>query len=353
MQFCGVCCLRIKLLKGFNIKFQKQKVMRTVAFSLLPAAVGGIYFFGWVSLAIVVLSVITCVITEWMFVKGKNGKVTEAVFVTAVLYALTLPPTLPFYMVIIGAIFGVTFGKMAFGGFGNNVFNPALVGRAFVYITFPIHMTNIWLPAANFSDFPGGFAAWKFSATNNDYLSAITSATPMTAFRDGATALPGYLQLFLGNINGQYEKLGEITFIGGGSIGETSVLLLLLGGLFIVIKKIANWKIVVSFFASFFIFQTILHLFIADKAAEPFFGLLSGGLVLGGFFMVTDPVSAARTGIGRWMYGMIIGILTVIIRSFSLFAGGLMFAILLANMFAPIIDYGVKSYQTFKTNRMK
>ncbi len=331
----------------FKLSFQKQKAMRTVVSALLPAVVGGVYFFGWISLAIVVLSIVTCVLTEWMFVRGKKGKVSEAVYVTAVLYALTLPPTLPFYMVIIGAVFGITFGKMAFGGFGNNVFNPALVGRAFVYITFPIQMTNSWLPAANFSDFPGGFAVWKFSAVT-DYLSAITSATPMSVFRDGAANLPNYWQLFLGNINGQYEKLGEITFIGGGSIGETSVLLLLVGGLYLVIKKIANWKIVASFFASFLVVQTIFHLLIPTKVAEPIFGLLSGGLVLGGFFMVTDPVSAAKTNQGRWLYGIIIGTLTVIIRSFSLFAGGLMFAILLANMFAPIIDYGVKNFQAAK-----
>jgi len=327
-----------------NFSFQKQKVMRTVVYSLMPATAGSVYFFGWRSLVIVLLSVISCVVTEWLFVRGKNGKISEAVFVTAVLYALTLPPTLPFYMVIIGAVFGITFGKMAFGGFGNNVFNPAIVGRAFVYITFPIHMTNKWFPAANFGDFPGGFLRWQFYSTT-DYLSAITTATPMSAFRDGASALPGYLQLFLGNVNGQYEKLGEITFIGGGSIGETSVLLLMIGGLYLIYKKIANWKIVVSFFASFIVIQTVFFLLVPAKAADPLFGLLSGGLILGGFFMVTDPVSAARTEPGRWIYGILIGLLTVIIRTFSLFAGGLMFAILLANMFAPIIDYGIKNYQ--------
>lgn len=329
---------------AFKIEFQKQKVMRTVVYSLMPAVLGGVYFFGWVSLAIVLLSVITCVLTEWLFVRGKNGKVTEAVFVTAVLYGLTLPPTLPFYMVIIGAIFGVTFGKMAFGGFGNNVFNPALVGRGFVYITFPIQMTNVWIPAANFSDFPAGFAAWKFSSVSNG-LSPVTSATPLSAFRDGATTLPGYLQLFLGNINGAFENLGETTRIGGGSIGETSALLIMLGGLYIVFKKVANWKLVVGFFATFIIFQTILHLIIPAKVASPFFGLFAGGVVFAGFYMVTDPVSAARTDLGRWIYAGMIAILTIVIRTFSLFAGGVMFAILLANMFGPLIDYGINSYK--------
>lgn len=329
---------------ALNIAFQKQKVMRTVVYSLLPAVLGSVYFFGWVSLAIVLISVVTCVLTEWLFVRGKNGKVTEAVFVTAVLYALTLPPTLPFYMVIIGAVFGITFGKMAFGGFGNNAFNPALVGRGFVYITFPIQMTNVWLPAANFSNFPGGFVAWKFSAVS-DGLSAITSATPLSAFRAGATTLPNYLQLFLGNINGTFQNLGETTLIGGGSIGETSAFLLMIGGLYIVIKKIANWKLVVSFFGTFILFQTLLHFLVPAKVPHPLFGLFAGGVVLAGIFMVTDPVSASRTEIGRWIYGAMIAILTIIIRAFSLFAGGVMFAILLANMFGPLIDYGINSYQ--------
>lgn len=328
----------------FKIPFQKQKPMRMVVYSLVPAAVAGIYFFGWRTLAVVLVSIITCVLTEWLFVRGKNGKVSEATLVTAVLYALTLPPTLPFWMVSIGAVFGITFGKMAFGGFGANVFNPALVGRAFVYITFPIQMTNIWIPAANFSDFPAGLTAWTFSAFEKS-ASMITSATPMSAFRDGATTLPNYFQLFLGNINGQFEKLGEITLIGGGSIGETSALVLILGGGYLLFKKVANWQVVASFFLSLVLFQAILYFFTNAPIANPLFGLLSGGVILGGFFMVTDPVSSAKTGPGRWFYGTMIGILTVIIRTYSLFAGGLMFAILLGNMFAPIIDYGVKNYQ--------
>ncbi|MBN1349636.1 RnfABCDGE type electron transport complex subunit D [candidate division KSB1 bacterium] len=328
-----------------NFTFQKQQPMRWVIIALTPAIVGAIYFFGWRSLVMAAISLMTCALTEWLFVRKKAGKITEAALVTALLYALTLPPTLPFYMVVLGAIFGIVFGKMAFGGFGNNVFNPALVGRAFVYITFPIHLTASWIPAANFTDFPGGFGRWLFSA-GDDAIAVITSATPLSAFRDGAaTALPNSWQLFLGNINGQFEKLGQLTFIGGGSIGETSALLLLLGGLFLVIKKIANWKIIVSFFASFLIFQTIFHLINPAKVPDPIFGLLSGGIVLAGFFMVTDPVSAARTEPGRWIYGSLIALLTIVIRSFSLFAGGVMFAILLANMFAPIIDYAIKNLQ--------
>ncbi|MCU0645586.1 MAG: RnfABCDGE type electron transport complex subunit D [bacterium] len=329
---------------ALKIEFMKQKVMRTVVYMLLPATIVAIFFFGWRSLMIVALSVISCVITEWLFVRSANGKVSEAVFVTAFLYALSLPPTLPLYMVVIGAVFAITFGKMAFGGFGSNVFNPAMVGRAFVYITFPIHMTNRWIPAANFSDFPGGFAAWQFHTTP-DYLSAITEATPQIAFKDGATTLPSYFQLLFGNINGQFERLGAPTLIGAGSMGEVSAILLIIGGLYLVYKKAANWRLVVSFFATFLIFDTILHLIMPAKVPNPLFGILAGSAILGGFFIVTDPISAPKTDIARYIYGSLIAIFTIVIKTFALFSGGLFFGVLLGNMFGPLIDYYVKNYQ--------
>lgn len=331
-------------LPGLRIEFLKQNAMRSVVNSLTPAIVGAIYFFGWRSLAIIVLSLITCVLTEWLFVRGKKpGKVSEAAFVTAILYALILPPTLPFYMVILGAAFGMIFGKMAFGGFGMNIFNPALVARAFVYITFPIHSTARWVPAAGFGDFPGGFFVWLYSP--KDAVSAITSATPLSAFRDGATTLPGLWQLFLGAINGQFDKLGEITSIGGGSIGETSVLLIALGGIYLLYKNIANRKIVASFFGAFLIFQAIFYLAVPGKVANPLFGLFAGGVVFGGFYMATDPISASRTEFGKIICPALIALLTILIRAFSLFAGGVMFAILLTNTFTPIIDYAINSIQ--------
>ena len=311
---------------------------------LFPAFIGSIFFFGWVSFIIVSLSVMTCVITEWLFVRGKDGKVSEAVFVTGMLFGLVLPPTIPLYMVVLGAVFAITFGKMAFGGFGANVFNPAMVGRAFVYITFPIHMTNRWVPAANFSDFPAGFAAWRFSPAVEG-ISAVTSATPSHAYRAGAETLPSLGQMLLGNINGTFERLGETIFIGGGSLGETSAILLMIGGLYLIFKKIAKWRLVVGFFLSYAIGQVVLHYIIPDLASGLLYGMLSGGAVLGGFFMVTDPVSAPKTKGAQWMYGIFIAAMTNIIRTFSLFAGGLMFSILLGNMFASLMDLGVKARQ--------
>lgn len=329
---------------AFKLEFMKQKVMRTVVYTLLPATIAAVFFFGWRSLAIVALSVISCVITEWLFVRNSNNKVSEAVLVTAFLYALSLPPTVPLYMVVMGAVFAITFGKMAFGGFGNNVFNPAMVGRAFVYITFPIQMTNRWIPAANFSDFPAGLAAWQFYTSPN-YLSAITEATPQIAYKEGAANLPTYFQLLFGNINGQFERLGETTLIGAGSMGEVSAILLLIGGLYLVYKKVANWRLVVSFFVTYFIFDVILHLIVPAKVPNPIFGLLAGSTMLGGFFIVTDPVSGPRNDRTRYIYGSLIAIFTIIIKSFALFSGGLTFGVLLGNMFGPLIDYGIKSYK--------
>lgn len=338
----------ITKISPFDIPFQKQNVMRTVVNSLWPVMIGAIYFFGWRTLAIVLISILTCVLTEWVFIRNrKPGKVSEAIFVTAILYGMILPPTIPFPMVILGAIFGVTFGKMAFGGFGMNVFNPALVARAFVYITFPIQSTAEWVPAAKFSQFPGGLLAWLYSPTP-DSVSAITSATSLSAFRDGANTLPSLWQLFFGNISGQFENLGQTTLIGGGSVGETSVFLIALGGIYIVYKQAANWKIVASFFGAFLVLQTLFHLADPGSVGSPLFGIFAGGVMFAGFYMLTDPVSAARTDTGRIIFGIMVALLTILIRGYSLFAGGVMFAVLLGNTFNPIIDYAVKQYQQAK-----
>lgn len=326
----------------FPITFQKQKIMRQVILVLILPLLASVFFYGWISLVIIGLAVLSCVLTEWMFVRVTTGKVTEAALVTGLLYGLILPPTIPFYMVVIGGIFGITFGKMAFGGFGANVFNPAMVARAFVYITFPIQMTNRWVAAADFSDFPAGFTTWKFWIVKYGHH-AVTTATPSHAAKGGTETLPNIIQLIFGNIHGQFEDLGEVMLIGGGSLGEGAAVLLILGGIYLLIKRIVNWRLVLSFFLTYFIFQTILHWIVPDQVFAPLFALFSGGAIFGGFFMVTDPVSAPKTHLGQFFYAGFIGVMAVLIRSFSLFAGGLMFAILLGNMFGPLMDMGVRS----------
>lgn len=333
-----------------SIEFLPQNMMRTVVNSLFPVLIGAIFCFGWRTLLITLISILSCVFTEWLFVRHqKPGKVSEAVFVTAILYAMILPPTIPVYMVILGAIFGVTFSKMAFGGFGMNVFNPALVARAFVYLTFPVHTTSRWIPAAQFADFPGGLATWLYTPTGQNGLSAMTSASPLSAFREGATTFPNLWQLFTGTIAGQFvNAAGETIAIGGGSVGETSALLLLLGGGYLLYKKVANWKIVTSFFGAFIIFQLIFHIMAPTKFPDVWFGLFSGGLMFGGLYMVTDPITASRTEWGKILCPALAAVLTIIIRAYALFAEGVMFAILLTNTFTPIIDYAITSIQKKK-----
>jgi Na+-transporting NADH:ubiquinone oxidoreductase subunit B len=336
----------------FSLTFQKQRPMRQVVTALLPAFLGSIYFFGWVSAGMVALSMVTCILTEWIFVRKSKGKVSEAVLVTAFLFALTLPPTVPFWMIALGGIFGVVFGKMAFGGFGANIFNPAMVARAFLYITFPVQMTNRWIPAAGLADFPGGFAAWRYAAGGN-VVDSITAATATHAYKAGAEVIPNTLSLFLGQINGQFQSMGAPTLIGGGSLGETSALLLILGGTFLLIRKVAKWRLVTGFFSVYLIFQSLLYYFLPQSVFDPVFAILSGGIMLGGFFMVTDPVSAAKTNAGQWIYSGLIAVLAILIRSFSLFAGGLMFAVLLGNMFASLIDVVVKGTKEVKTKEQR
>jgi Na+-transporting NADH:ubiquinone oxidoreductase subunit B len=221
-------------------------------------------------------------------------------------------------MAATGIVFGVVFGKMVFGGFGKNIFNPALVGRAFLYINFANPMTGRWIdPIPGYVSGFGRYAA-----------DAVSGATPMHAMKGGSDV--PFLNLLLGNTS--------------GCMGETCAVLLIAGGLYLLWTGTANPSIVVSCIASAALLQGIFHWSGLTGAIDPVRALLSGGMMLGAFFMATDPVSACNTGPGRWIYGALIGILTIVIRQFSVWAEGFMFAVLLANMFGPIIDYAVKEF---------
>ena len=297
---------------------QWQKPMKTVLLGLAPPAAASIYFFGWRSLFLLLVVNLAAFFTEFLFNRVYRQPVSSAVFVTGVLFALTLPPTIPYWMAALGVIFGVLFGKMVFGGFGRNIFNPAIVGRVFLYINFGGYMTGSAVWARPWSGFPGGFAESGFDT--------VTQATPMNA---AASAFPASLHdLFIGGVS--------------GSIGETSALLILAGGLFILWKKAADRRIVLSALTAFLAAQYVFYLF--GIAGDPLTALLSGGAMLGIFFMATDPVSACSTSAGKWIYGGLIGLLSVLIRLFASWPEGIMFAILLANMFGPIIDHTVKQY---------
>lgn len=317
------------------MNIQKQQAMRTVLYALAPLCLASIYFFGWRFLAVFVTVGIAGVLSEWIMAKRYKFKVTESVFVSCTLFALSLPPTIPLWIAALGIIFGIVFGKMIFGGFGRNIFNPAITARAFVYISFGVPMTaNFVGNATSLGFFPAGLGSWLSRADS------ISAATPLMTRNVPA------LDLLFG--------------FNSGSFGETSAILIILGGLYIIYKKSANWKIVVSSIVSFAVMQTIFWASGLQIASElglqavpsPLTALLSGSFLFGAFFMITDPVSAAQsTNTGRWIYGALFGILTVLIRTFSTWVEGVTFAILLANMFAPLLDTILKGMKAKKKNK--
>lgn len=309
------------------VKIQKQQAMRNVLIGLSPLILAAIYFFGWRFIAVYLVVGAAGLLSEWFMSKRYGYKITESLFVTATLFALSLPPTIPLWIAAVGIAFGVIFGKMVFGGFGRNIFNPAITARAFVYISFGVPMTAHFLsPQTAVSSFPAGFGVFSSAADS------VAAATPLI------TKSADHLSLLLGNV--------------AGSFGETSAVLILLGGLFIIYKKAANWKTVVSAVVAFLLFQTILWMTDTAQAADPLYALLSGSFIFAAFFMITDPVSSSQsTDIGRIIYGAAFGLLTVLIRIFSSWAEGVTFAILLVNMFAPLLDYLIKEAK--KKNKAK
>lgn len=311
----------------------KQKMMRTVMIALLPIIIASIYFFGWRSFVLILWTNLVGFLTEYIFEKKshkKVKKVSEAVFVSSTLLALTLPARTPLWIAAVGIIFGILFGKAVFGGFGRNIFNPALVGRAFIYVSFPEPLTIEWTKAA--SSFPGGFGTYLMDNVDN-----IAQATPMLLFRD------------IG------EKINFTKLLTGsgvsGSLGETSAILILLAAIYLIYKKVASWEIMAGVTIGFSGLSMILNLLGNNQIQDPLYGILTGGFLFGTVFMATDPISSPKTKEGKWIYGFLIGIITVIIRGYALFAGGMMFAIIISNTFAPMIDEVVRYIKKAKKEK--
>ncbi|MDO4778225.1 MAG: RnfABCDGE type electron transport complex subunit D [Tissierellia bacterium] len=316
--------------------FQKQKMMRTVLIALAPIIIYSVYLYGWRALALVAFNMLVATIVEYLSETKiyKRKKVTEAVLVTAVLFTLTLPPAIPFWISAVGISFGVFFGKMLFGGFGKNVFNPALVGRAFIYVNFPLHLTIYWNQAMNGTKLfngLGGFTHWL-----TPMIDDVSSATPMMAFRNLGESLNN-IQLLFGNIP--------------GAVGETSKVLILLAAAYLIYKKVASWEIMLANVVGFTALTLIFNLMGVSSIPNPIEGMLMGGFLFGAVFMATDPISAPKTKIAKWLYGILIGCVVVIIRGFALFSGGMMFAVLIGNTFGPIIDYVANKVKQNKKNK--
>ncbi|WP_099465104.1 RnfABCDGE type electron transport complex subunit D [Parabacteroides provencensis] len=293
-----------------------SKNMYGVLIALIPAFLVSLYFFGLGALIVTVTSVVSCLVFEYLiqkFLMKKEATLYDgSAILTGVLLAFNLPSNLPVWIIVIGALAAIGIGKMSFGGLGNNIFNPALVGRVFLLISFPAQMTT-W-PVAG-----------ELPMT---YTDAQTGATVLSLMNEGITQLPSYGNMLLGNM--------------GGSLGEVSAVALILGLFYMLWKKIITWHIPVSILATVFVFTGIMYLVNPLQYANPFVHLLSGGLLLGSIFMATDYVTSPMSKNGMLVYGVGIGILTTVIRLFGSYPEGMSFAILIMNAFTPLINSYIK-----------
>jgi Na+-transporting NADH:ubiquinone oxidoreductase subunit B len=299
-----------------------QKPMLRVCYALMPLVLASVYLYGWRSLVLTAFVLAVGTGAEALFTLKQGKPVTSAVFVTGLIFSLSLPPTIPFWIAGVGIAAGVVLGKMIFGGFGQNVFNPAMVGRCLIYITFPLHMTNRW--AEPFWGGWGGLIRWS------NPFDSLTMATPLVGLREGQAA--GWQDLFLGRTS--------------GSLGETSALLILCGGLYIISKKAASWRLAVSCLLGGTVCSLVLGTAGVNQVPSPLSTLLAGSFLFGAFFVVTEPVSGPKTKSGQWIYGTSIGALIVVLRAFSNFSEGVMFSVLILNAFVPLLDQSVRSIQS-------
>lgn len=293
-----------------------KRFMTMVIIALVPATVASVYFWGLRMLTVIAVSYIFGGLVEVAFAIVRKKEIHEGFLVTGLIFPLILPPTVPLWVVAVGVVFGVLFGKEVFGGTGRNIFNPAIVGRIFLSVAFPKLMSSNWqMP---FTSGLGGFLHYQ----NN--IDAVASATPLALLKNQGIATPYINMLF-----------GQST----GCIGETFRIGLIIGGLFLVFTRIIDWRIPLTYLSTILVFSGLNnYIFHNNNIAPPVFQLLSGGLLLGAFFMATDPVTSPFTKIGRWIQGVLLGLLTVLIRSFSGYVEGVMFSILLLNVFSPLID---------------
>ncbi|MEW5737210.1 MAG: RnfABCDGE type electron transport complex subunit D [Thermodesulfobacteriota bacterium] len=304
--------------------FLIQAMMMKVVAGLLPALGGAVYFFGWRAALMTAWVLLLGVLAEGAFVWRQKKPVTSAVFVTSLIFSLSLPPTLPFWMAAVGIVFGVVFGKMVFGGTGHNVYNPAMVGRCFIYVAFPVAMTGSFV-----TPFSGGPAGLEHLLPD-----AVTSATPLRLLHAG----------------GEVALSRLVTGDVAGSLGETSVILLAIGGIYILLAKAANFRLFASFVAGGILATLALRGLGVSGVPGVLLCLSSGAFAFGAFFVITEPISGPKTNEGRIIYGLVAGALVVVLRRFSNFAEGVMFAVLFVNTFAPILDIAVKGVKAGRAN---
>ena len=294
------------------------RIMWTVVATLLPLLAAGTWFFGPGVLLVVAAAVAGAVLPEHFF--GRRGALGDgSAAITGLLLGLTLPPGFPLWMAFVGGAFGIAFGKLVFGGLGQNVFNPALVGRAFLQAAFPVAITTWPAAAEEWMTLRGDLFATPLMSAAAD---TVTSATPLGLMKFEGTGTE-VMDLFFGQT--------------GGSIGETSALLILVCGAYLALKRYLDWRIPTAVFTTTAVFAGALQLVNPDYPG-PLFMLFSGGLVLGAIFMATDMVTSPVTTKGAWIFGAGIGFLVVVIRVWGGLAEGVMYAILLMNALVPFIN---------------
>ena len=308
-------------------KENTRNLMRDVIIALLPAVAVSIYYFGFSAVKLVLVGVISCMLVEFLIqkflLKGKCTICDYSAALTGVLLALNLPPNSPWWLMVIGAIVAIGVAKMTFGGLGQNLFNPALVGRVFLLVSFPVLMTD-WTAPASF-----------FGAT----IDAASGATPLALVKEAVAAGTPISEIFANNPSLSYSQL---LFARVGSAGEVSAIALLLGFVYLLVRRVIKPHITLSIWATVFVFSGILWLCNPDQFTDPVFNLLTGGMLLGSIFMATDYVTSPMSDKGMIIFGVGIGIITILIREFGAYPEGISFAILIMNATVPLINMYVK-----------
>ena len=308
-------------------KENTRNLMRDVIIALVPAVLVSIYYFGFSAIKLVLVGVISCMLVEFLIqkflLKGKCSICDCSAALTGVLLALNLPPNSPWWLIAVGAVVAIGVAKMTFGGLGQNLFNPALVGRVFLLISFPVLMTD-WTAPASF-----------FGAV----IDATSGATPLALVKEAVAAGTPISEIFANNPSLSYSQL---LFARVGSAGEVSAIALLLGFVYLLVRRVIKPHITLSIWATVFVFSGILWLCNPEQFTDPVFNLLTGGMMLGSIFMATDYVTSPMSDKGMVIFGVGIGILTILIREFGAYPEGISFAILIMNATVPLINMYVK-----------
>lgn len=312
------------VLSGYGV----DVIMWNVVAALAPAVLFAVWCFGLAALTTIVGAVAACMGAEWLAARaaGRPSTLSDgSVAITGLLYGLTLPPACPLWVVVVGGFVAVGLGKVLFGGLGQNPFNPALVGRAFLQAAFPVTMTTFSAPLE-----PERFAAWP--------AATFTFPLARSPLAD-ADAFSGATPLSLWKFDGELTPVSDLAFgLVGGSTGETSAVLIALGGLYLIARNMMSWRIPAGLLGVVVLASGALHHLDPGSYAPPGFMLFSGGLMLGAMFMATDMVASPLTRAGAWLYGALIGAIVVVIRVWGAMPEGVMYAILLGNAASPLID---------------